>query len=138
LGSLLVARAFELWTHDNDIRAATGLALTRPDPPTLTLMTQLAVRLLPYGVRQVDPEPAPVDLHLVLTGSGGGTWNVALYDRFDHGLSEVPDVGIVADAVTFCRLVASRIHPDDLDPHLTGAVAHVPRILAGAAALALD
>jgi uncharacterized protein (TIGR03083 family) len=138
LGSLLVARAFELWTHDNDIRTAAELALTRPDPPTLTLMTRLAVRLLPYGIHQVDPESAPVDLHLVLTGPGGGTWNIALDDRTDHDRGDVPDVGIVADAFTFCRLVANRIHPEDLHPHLTGVVAHVPRILAGAAALALD
>lgn len=138
LGSLLIARAFELWTHDNDIRAAAGLPLTKPDSPTLTLMTQLAVRLLPHGIRQVDSEATPVDLHLVLTGPGGGTWNIALEERTDRHLGDVPDVGIVADAMTFCRLVANRISPEDLGPHLTGAVAHVPRILAGAAALALD
>ena len=44
----------------------------------------------------------------------------------------------MAEAVIFCRLVANRIPPEDLDPHVTGAVAHAPRILAGAAALALD
>jgi hypothetical protein len=50
----------------------------------------------------------------------------------------VPEVIIVADAVGFCRLVANRIRPTDLDAHVSGAVAHVPHILAGAAALALD
>jgi uncharacterized protein (TIGR03083 family) len=138
LGALLVVRAFELWTHENDIRRAVGLAATVPDPATLQLMTRLAVRMLPHGVARVADGAVPVDLHLVLTGPGGGTWDVALGDRADDVPGEVPEVAIVADAVGFCRLVADRIAPDELAPHLRGAVEHAPRVLAGAAALALD
>src|ERR1700722_14660492 len=35
LGALLIVRAFELWTHDNDIRRAAGLPPAVPDAPTL-------------------------------------------------------------------------------------------------------
>jgi uncharacterized protein (TIGR03083 family) len=138
LGSLLVVRAFELWTHENDIRAAVGLPLRVPDPSTLTLMTQLASRLLPHGVARVENGQAPVDLHLVLTGPGGGTWDLELGERAGGDARQVPEVTIVADTLGFCRLVANRIRPADLDAHLSGAVAHAPHILAGAAALALD
>jgi uncharacterized protein (TIGR03083 family) len=136
LGALLVVRAFELWIHENDIRGVVGLPASVPDPGTLRLMTDLAVRLLPHGVARVSGDVAPVDVHLVLTGPGGGTWDVPLGDRTSPG--DVPEVAIVADAVAFCRLVGDRIGPDELGAHLTGATGHAPAVLAGAAALALD
>jgi hypothetical protein len=136
LGALLVVRAFELWIHENDIRGVTGLPASVPDPATLRLMTDLAVQLLPHGVARVSDAVAPLDVHLVLTGPGGGTWDVSLGDRKTAG--EVPEVAIVADAVAFCRLVGDRIRPDELGAHLTGAAGHATTVLAGAAALALD
>lgn len=72
LGALLVTRAFELWTHENDIRGAAGLPPSVPDPATLRLMTGLAVHLLPHGVARMAEEVPPADVHLVLTGAGGG------------------------------------------------------------------
>lgn len=138
LRSLLVARAFELWTHGDDIRAAVGLPLSAPDPSTLTLMTGLAAQLLPVGVARVGNGQGPVDLHLVLTVDGGGTWDVALGDRDAATPRDVPEVTIVADAVDFCRLVANRLRPADLSAHLGGSVVHVPDVLAGATKLALD
>jgi uncharacterized protein (TIGR03083 family) len=136
LGSLLVVRAFELWTHENDIRRVVGLPASVPDPATLRLMTDLAVRLLPVGVTRVAGEGPPFDVHLVLTGPGGGTWDVVLGERATP--EGVPEVAIVADAVAFCRLVADRIGPADLAAHVTGATALASTVLSGAAALALD
>ncbi len=134
LRSLLIVRAFELWTHENDIRGAVGMPPSRPDPSALPLMTSLAARLLPSGVARVGA--AAVDLHLVLTGPGGGAWDLALGERVDP--VDVPEVTIVAEAVGFCRLVANRIRPDQLSTHLVGSVSHAPRILVGATTLALD
>jgi len=134
LGALLVVRAFELWTHENDIRRAAGLPASVPDAATLRRMTELAVRLLPYGVARVSDPVAPLDVHLVLTGTGGGTWDVAVGER----TGPAPEVAIVADAVGFCRLVADRITPADLGAHVSGAARAADVVLAGAAALALD
>lgn len=135
LRCLLVVRAFELWTHENDIRRAAGLPPSEPDAAVLRLMTDLAVRLLPHGVARVTAVE-PLDVHLVLTGAGGGTWDVALGDR--SAAPGAPEVGIVADAVGFCRLVANRIEAAELGAHLTGETARADVVLAGAAALALD
>ena len=132
----LVVRAFELWTHENDIRRATALPGSVPDAATLRLMTDLAVRMLPVGVARVAAPVPPADVHLVLTGGGGGTWDVVLGDRTAG--TAVPEVAIVADAVGFCRLVADRILPADLGAHLTGPAGLVSTVLSGAAALALD
>ena len=136
LGALLVTRAFELWTHENDIRWAAGLPPSVPDPATLQLMTGLAVRLLPHGVARVAGEVPPIAVHLVLTGAGGGTWDLVLGDR--TATTPVSEVGIVADAVRFCRLVGDRISAAELGAHVTGVTALASTVLTGAAALALD
>jgi len=132
LGTLLVIRAFELWIHDNDIRQAAGLPPSVPDPSTLSLMTQAAARLLPQAVaRSGLSEPASV--HLILTGPGGGTWDIPI----GHGPAAA-EVAIVTDAVDFCRLVANRVTPDHLSLHITGDPDRAATVLTAAATLALD
>ena len=65
---LLVARTFELWTHENDIRTAAWLPLSAPAPSTLRPMTRLATALLPFGAALSDLRE-PISVHLVLTGA---------------------------------------------------------------------
>jgi len=134
LHSLLVVRAFELWTHENDIRSAVGLPPSVPDASTLTLMTELAVRMLPHAVTRTSALPRARHLHLVLTGEGGGTWDVPLGEQASQ--AEADDLMIVVDAVDFCRLVANRVEPTSLDVHVDGDGAN--SVLAAAASLALD
>ena len=136
-GPLLVVRAFELWTHENDIRSAAGLPQRDPEPPVLQLMTALAVQALPQGVRRAGTHSGTLDLHLVLTGPGGGTWDLRL--AADDGTDRsVPEVVIIADGVGFCRLVANRASPGEVVLQVSGATDAAPDVLAGAAALALD
>jgi uncharacterized protein (TIGR03083 family) len=131
VSALLVVRAFELWTHENDIRQAVGWAASVPDPSTLRLMTDLAARLLPHAAAGL---PEPVDVRLVLTGPGGGTWDVTM-----GGQPPAPAaLSIVADAVGFCRLAANRITPAELDANITGDPSSAAAILAAATTLALD
>jgi uncharacterized protein (TIGR03083 family) len=133
VSALLIVRAFELWTHDNDIRRAAGLRLAVPDAPTLRLMTGLAVRLLPHGAIRAGLRE-PTRLHLVLTGPGGGTWDVAV----GAGEADPVCVSVVTDAVGFCQLVANRASPADLGMQVTGDPGRTAGILAAAPALALD
>jgi uncharacterized protein (TIGR03083 family) len=133
LGLLLVVRAFELWVHDNDIRQAAGLPPSVPDPSTLSLMTQAAARLLPHAAARAGLRE-PTRVHLVLTGPGGGTWDIPI------GPSQPAPaaVGIVTDAVGFCQLVANRAAPGRLDLHITGDPDRAAMVLAAASSLALD
>jgi uncharacterized protein (TIGR03083 family) len=138
LGDLLVVRAFELWVHDNDIRRAVGLPPSVPDPPVLRLMSDLAARMLPYAAARMGLPP--VDVHLVLTGPGGGTWDVAI-GQGAGGQGEEPGqegVAIVADAVGFCRLAGNRVTPAELGPQITGDESRAVSVLAAASTLALD
>ena len=132
VGVLLVVRAFELWIHDNDIRQAVGLSPSVPDPSTLSLMTQTAAQVLPHAADRVGLRE-PVSVHLVLTGPGGGTWDIPIGNP-----PPATRVGIVTDAVGFCRLVANRATPGRLDLHITGDAVLAASVLAAASALALD
>ncbi|HEX9625067.1 MAG TPA: maleylpyruvate isomerase family mycothiol-dependent enzyme [Streptosporangiaceae bacterium] len=133
LAALLIVRAFELWTHDDDIRRVAGLPLTEPDPPTLRLMTELAAGLLPHAAARMG-QREPVSVHLVLTGPGGGTWDVPVGEDRPVACA----ISIVADAVGFCRLVANRTGPAELDPLVIGDSRRIAGILAAASSLALD
>jgi len=138
LTTLLVVRAFELWTHENDIRTAAALPPSVPDPAVLALMTDLAAGFLPVGMARIGAEQVPADLHLVLTGPGGGTWDVPLGDEGARRDRSPVEVLLVADAVDFCRLVANRMQPAQLDAHVQGAAGTAAQVLRAAAALALD
>jgi uncharacterized protein (TIGR03083 family) len=133
LGALLVVRAFELWIHENDIRKAAGWAASVPDASTLRLMTELATRLLPHAATRAGLAER-VDVRLVLTGPGGGTWDVTV----GRGAAAPAAVWIVTDAVGFCRLAGNRVTPADLDLHVTGDSGRAAAVLAAASTLALD
>jgi uncharacterized protein (TIGR03083 family) len=142
LRALLVVRAFELWVHENDIRQAAGLPLAVPDPSVLSLMTRLAARLLP-GAAMRAGVPGPGRLHLVLTGPGGGTWDLEWDPEWDPKTAggarpDAGEVSIVADAVGFCRLVSARMTPAELDPYIAGDRDQAAGVLTAAATLALD
>jgi hypothetical protein len=76
---------------------------------------------------------------IVLTGTGGGTWQTQLGTGPDSARSEGPvDVRIVVDAVDFCRLVANRKDPAAIATVVTGDGALAEDLFAAAASLALD
>jgi hypothetical protein len=95
-------------------------------------MTELAARLLPFGAARCGLQQ-PVRVRLVLTGPGGGTWDVSLGQGPDAA-----SVAIVTGAAGFCRLLANRVSPDVLAPEVTGDRGQGARVLAAAASLALD
>ncbi len=123
---LLVARAFELWTHGDDIRRATGRALAAPPPADLRTMSAFSVSTLPLvaALDQADPELAPT--RVVLTGEGGGT-----FDLGPEGAER--QLLLVLDVVDYCRVVARRTSVDDLpDAVVEGERALADRLVAAA------
>jgi|tagenome__1003787_1003787.scaffolds.fasta_scaffold20940901_3 uncharacterized protein (TIGR03083 family) len=132
LDFLLIARAFELWVHEIDIRRAVGLPPAVPDEPTLSLMTTSVAGMLPLAAALTGMHE-PTSVHLVLTGPGGGTWDLSIGSG--PGASATM---IVTDAVGFCQLVGNRAAPDDLELYITGDSSRATRVLAAASALALD
>ncbi len=119
-------------------RRAPALPLQAPDAASLRLMTDLAVAMLPAGMRRNDRRADGRTARIVLTGPGGGTWQTDLGAVDDSRPAGRADVRIVLDAVDFCRLVANRADPATLTTVVSGDHALARDIFAGAARLALD
>ncbi len=117
---LLVVRIFELWTHDNDLRRAVGLARVEPDPDRLWMMTRTVMPV----VDRIGGD----QLRIVLTGAGGGVWPA-------HG-EELAEV--VVDSIAFCRRVADRMPLDQLHADVSGDLTSAANTLSALADLALD
>ena len=117
---LLVVRIFELWTHDNDLRRAVGLARVEPDPDRLWMMTRTVMPV----VDRIGGD----QLRIVLTGAGGGVWPA-------HG-EELAEV--VVDSIAFCRRVANRMPLDQLHADVSGDRTAAANTLSALADLALD
>jgi uncharacterized protein (TIGR03083 family) len=133
LGAVLVARTFELWTHSEDIRRATGRPSVSPPDSVLATMTGVAAPLVAAGFAAARGAAAQT-VRIVLTGDGGGTWTIPL----GPDAPAAPTSVIVSDAADFCRLVANRIDPAELDCELEGDVTLGRELLATAPTLAMD
>lgn len=129
--SLLVLRGFELWTHAEDVRRAAGLPVDDPEPAVLHTMCATSARVV-ERFAQVD---RPATVRLVLTGYGGGTWDLAL-----GGATATPDAApeadLLAGALAWCRHVAGRLDRAALDARLGGDEALAAAALAAAPVLA--
>lgn len=115
----VVARAFELWTHADDIRAAIGEPLEAPSPGVVHRMAHESVQSLPAAVFTLDELPPPAVAHVVLTGPGGGTWTVFVGGA-EGGATGEPDLTLVADVVDYCRVVSRRQDIATLAMHTEG------------------
>lgn len=138
LDEIMVVRAFEMWTHEEDIRRATGRALADPDAGRLARMAELAARLLPFGVTQSGGAEPDRSVRLVLTGPGGGTWDVPLGGSAAAAAGHPADALVVVDVAGFCRVVGNRSDAAGSGAVVTGELRVAHSLFAGAAALALD
>lgn len=127
LHDALIQRAFETWTHRDDIGAIRTIA----PPEQVHRIVELAVALLPAALRVSDPAHEDRAWRLVLHGSGGGDWTVPA------GTARV-EVTIGADAVDFTRLAANRLQPRTLPHTVTGDHALAEAILRAATTLGCD
>lgn len=134
VGDFLVVRAFEMWTHEEDVRRATGRPLAPPDDSTLSLMSRLAATLLPHAMARTGRTDA-AEVRLVLTGRGGGTFTVHVGQQ---PAETVDRSRLIMDTVQFCRVVADRLPDADVTVDISGDPALAAAALAGARSLALD
>ena len=149
---LLVARSFELWTHADDVRRATGRPLVSPATADVRAMSQFSVSTLPL-VLSLDTQAPPLPAtRLVLTGGGGGTFDLGRRSPQtpEPGTPEpgtpqpgTPQPGtdrgllMVLDVVDYCRLVARRAELDDVASTIEGDRKLVDQLVAAAQVLAV-
>jgi uncharacterized protein (TIGR03083 family) len=128
---LLVLRAFELWSHTMDVCAATGRPAPAIDAARLVLMSSRLMGALPgaFALRAVAPPVGRV--RFVLTGDGGGCYDVDLGDGSRS-------VTVVADTTDVCKIAARRLAPDALDHVVDGDEDDADAVLAVLDAFARD
>jgi uncharacterized protein (TIGR03083 family) len=130
LRDALVQRAFETWTHLDDIGAAIGRGTTTPPPEQVRRIVDLAAALLPGALSGADTDGPVGTVRLVLEGTGGGEWTLPC--------GPGDETTIYADAVEFTRLVANRRGADSLAHSTAGSPAVSTRVLHVAATLGCD
>lgn len=129
--SLLIARSFELWTHADDIRRAIGVAEAGPAMPDVLVMSDTSVRSLPLAIHVVADQVPDGTARIVLTGVGGGVWDLQL------GAGGAELVTVVVDALDYCRLAARRIGIDELESVIEGDTDLAERLLTAATIIAV-
>ncbi len=106
---MLVVRVFELWTHGDDVRQATGRPLDLLDEARLSLMVTELIASSPsaWPCRAV---PNRRTARLELTGPGGGVFDVSLDPAWRPGRPRHHPHGPVID---LCRVAANRLDHHD-------------------------
>lgn len=131
----LVIRAFETWTHHDDVRRALGRDAALPDAEVMRTMAELAMKSLPLALAVRGTARSGHTARLVLDGPGGGEWTIPCAP----GESPTPraDVVVRTSVVDWCRRFADRLEPEEIvvsvegDSELAGDLISAANAFAG-------
>jgi uncharacterized protein (TIGR03083 family) len=140
LGDRTRLQCFELWMHTDDVRRATGRALVDPDPERVCALSDLSARFVGLGMLVTGRDHPGRRGRLVLTGPGGGTWQVALATEdlaLDGADRSDDDVVVVANAIDYCRMAGRLLPVEELAIEVEGDASLALDLLAGAQAYAV-
>lgn len=135
----LLVRAFETWTHADDIRRALHLPALAPPPASLRTMSATACGLMPLMLAAADLHRPGRVVRFTFTDLRGASFDVHL-DRAGQADPPGPgavDAAIELDAVSFCLCVANRLPPAELAYRSTGDVDLAREVIAATPALAV-
>jgi uncharacterized protein (TIGR03083 family) len=118
LPSALVIRAFETWTHHDDIVAALGRAEQPIEGPVLRTMSELAIQTLPVALAAKGYTYPGATARIVMTGPGGGDWTIAVTSS--EAVAPIPHVVLRVPAIEFCRRFADRLSVDEVPVEIEG------------------
>jgi uncharacterized protein (TIGR03083 family) len=118
----VLVRAFETWTHADDIRRAIGLAMVAPPPASLLTMTRTACGLVPTMLAARDASHPGRLVRFRFTDLGGAAWDVDLgaVGGVRPAGDDAVDAEIVTDAVAVCRAASARLDPRELTNVVVG------------------
>jgi uncharacterized protein (TIGR03083 family) len=108
-GAMLL-RTFELWAHHDDIAVATDRPLLAIDAGRLLTLSTGLVRALPFTFALRGDHTPEAAARIVLTGTGGGTYDLAYGGDDDRPR----DVTIVVDTYQACRMAQQRLARDEV------------------------
>jgi uncharacterized protein (TIGR03083 family) len=114
---VLVARAFETWTHTDDIRTALGRALDVPSAAALHTMAEGSMTMVPSALEKSGRARPGRTARIVLTGAGGGDWTLPMAPAAE--VAEA-DVTLTLAVVDWCRRFSDRLSAEELDAVVRG------------------
>jgi uncharacterized protein (TIGR03083 family) len=135
---VLLVRAFETWTHADDIRRAIGAGMVIPPPASLLTMAHTACGLVPRMLAVGGAYHPGRIVRFRFTDVGGAAWDtdLASIGAVRPAGDDPVDAEIVTEAAAFCRAISARIEPGELiydvigDEQLAGEVVEVLPVLA--------
>ena len=132
---LLMTRTGELWAHAIDICKATGRPLPQLDMERMAALCTELMAAVPLALAYRGTTAPGRAARFVLTGPAGGAYTVPLAPQ---ARAAEPEVTIVTDAVSLCRVAVRRLRPEQLDAVIDGDRELGDLALAGVGALARD
>ena len=122
LGWVLTVRAFEIWTHTDDIRRAVGQPMAAPPPASLRSMSRAACALIPLMLAARSTPPTDQVLRVRFADHPDLGWEVDLATvGVAHPARSGPvDAELTVDAVDLCRAIGRRVPTDALAYTATG------------------
>ncbi len=102
-----------------------------PAPADVRVMSDTSVSSLPMAIYVVAEQVPDCTARVVLTGDGGGVWDLQV------GAGGAERVTIVADAVAYCRVASRRIGVNELAASVEGDAALAERLLTAATIIAV-
>ncbi len=119
LSTLCVSRAFETWTHADDIRRAVGRDALPPPAPSLATMSARAAEWTGLMLAVAGHDMAPTRAILELTGAGGSTHPIEL--GLEPAPADAPPAFTLRlDIVEFCLALGRRAPADGLHVQVEG------------------
>jgi uncharacterized protein (TIGR03083 family) len=135
LSTLCVSRAFETWTHADDIRRAVGLPQLPPPAPSLQTMSSRASEWTGLMLAVAGHDMSPTTAVLDLTGPGGGTHPIQLgLERAPSGAT--PAFTLRLDVVDYCAALGRRVSRDGLRYEVEGDTQLAEQLVAALPTLA--
>ena len=111
INDALMIRAFETWTHVDDLRAVSGLEESTPTHAVLRAMVEFSVRSTPLALASTGRARDHGAALLHLTGAIDGEWTIPLVVD-DGGAARDGNVVTIAtltiDTVDWCKRFAAR------------------------------
>jgi uncharacterized protein (TIGR03083 family) len=136
---LLLVRAFEAWTHADDVRRALGLPQVAPPLASLLTMTSSACGFVPGMLAARGAHhPGRVVRFRFSDLDPGAAWDVDL--GVIGSARPAGDAGVDAEltitALDFCRSISARRRPEDIEYGARGDTALAAEVVAALPALA--
>jgi len=115
-GVAVLVRAFETWTHADDIRRAIGAGMVDPPPASLLTMAHTACGFMPSLLAARGAFHPGRLVRFRFTDLGSAAWDVDLgaVGGVRPAGDDPVDAEIVTEAAAACRCISARVDPGEL------------------------